>query len=124
MGALAATYACAVARDLTTPQAAAFLGVGSNGIRAWTEAGHIRHTLTPGGHRRFEQADLEAWRAGQRPPAARHAAEIRADVWTAAAAIQRARTPRSMSGPLPIQTGRARNEPCGRRLTTPDARLP
>ncbi len=86
MGALAATYACAVARDLTTPQAAAFLGVDSNSIRAWAEAGHIRHTLTPGGHRRFEQADLEAWRAGQRPPAARHAAEIRVDVWAAAAA--------------------------------------
>ncbi len=86
MGALPATYACAVPRDLTTPQAAAFLGVDSNSIRGWAEAGHIRHTLTPGGHRRFEQADLKAWRAGQRPPATRHAAETRAEVWAAAAA--------------------------------------
>ncbi len=75
-------------RDLTTPQAAAFLSVDSNSIRGWAEAGHIRHTLTPGRHCRFEQADLEAWRAGQRPPAARHAAEVRADVWAAAAAVE------------------------------------
>ncbi len=86
MGALPATYACAVPRDLTTPQAATFLVVDSNSIRGWAEAGHIRHTLTPGGHRRFEQADLKAWRAGQRPPATRHAAETRAEVWAAAAA--------------------------------------
>ncbi len=55
MGALPATYACAVPRNLTTPQAAAFLGVDSNSIRAWAEAGHIRHTLTPGGHRRLRK---------------------------------------------------------------------
>ncbi len=86
MGALPATCACAVPCDLTTLQAATFLGVDSNSICAWAEASHIWHTLTPGGHRRFEQADLKAWRAGQRPPATQHAAEIRAEVWAAAAA--------------------------------------
>ncbi len=49
MGALPATYACAVPRDLTIPQTATFLGVDSNSIRAWAEVGHIRHTLTPDG---------------------------------------------------------------------------
>ena len=43
---------------LSIKQAAAMLGVHPLTLRSWAEKGHIPHFRTPGGHRRFREADL------------------------------------------------------------------
>ena len=44
-------------------QAAVFLGVHTTTLRRWADNGDIPFLLTPGGHRRFASADLEAFAA-------------------------------------------------------------
>jgi excisionase family DNA binding protein len=58
---------------LTLGQAAAFLGAAQSTVRKWADAGRLPTFYTPGGHRRFRRADLEAFLAG--PRSARPAAE-------------------------------------------------
>ena len=48
--------------DLTIGQAAAYLGVHVDSLSAWADAGWVRCWRTPGGHRRFNRADLDAFR--------------------------------------------------------------
>jgi excisionase family DNA binding protein len=45
----------------TLGQAAAFLGAAQSTVRKWADAGRLRAFYTPGGHRRFQRADLEAF---------------------------------------------------------------
>jgi excisionase family DNA binding protein len=51
---------------LTLGQAAAFLGAAQSTVRKWADAGRVPAFYTPGGHRRFRRADLEAFLAGPR----------------------------------------------------------
>ncbi len=43
------------------------LGVDPDTLRRWADLGRVRAYVTPGGHRRFSQADLERVAAGRRP---------------------------------------------------------
>jgi excisionase family DNA binding protein len=42
-------------------EAARFLGVAQSTIRKWSDAGRVPAFYTPGGHRRYRRADLEAF---------------------------------------------------------------
>ena len=46
---------------LTLGQAARFLGVAQSTIRKWSDQGRVPAFYTPGGHRRYRRADLEAF---------------------------------------------------------------
>ncbi|MGZ8716730.1 MAG: response regulator [Gaiellaceae bacterium] len=46
---------------LTLGQAARFLGVAQSTIRKWSDQGQVSAFYTPGGHRRYRRADLEAF---------------------------------------------------------------
>jgi excisionase family DNA binding protein len=50
----------------TLGQAAAFLGAAQSTVRKWADGGRLPAFYTPGGHRRFRRADLEAFLAGPR----------------------------------------------------------
>ena len=52
---------------LTLGQAARFLGVAQSTIRKWSDDGKVPAFYTPGGHRRFRRADLEAFIAQSGP---------------------------------------------------------
>jgi excisionase family DNA binding protein len=56
---------------LTLGQAAKFLGVAQSTIRKWSDLGRVPAFYTPGGHRRYKRADLEAFldRSGPGKPA-------------------------------------------------------
>jgi excisionase family DNA binding protein len=45
----------------TSSQAAGYLGVSLATIRRWTDAGHISCYRTPGGQRRFDREQLDAF---------------------------------------------------------------
>jgi len=47
-------------------QAAEFLGVHPATVRGWADKGYLPSQRTPGGHRRFRRADLEAWLTNQK----------------------------------------------------------
>lgn len=49
---------------LSLTQASERLGVHSTTLRRWADAGAIPCFRTPGGHRRFRRADLDAWLKG------------------------------------------------------------
>jgi excisionase family DNA binding protein len=51
---------------LTLGQAAAFLGAAQSTVRKWADSGRLPAFYTPGGHRRFRRADLEAFLTGGR----------------------------------------------------------
>jgi len=46
---------------LTLGHAARFLGVAQSTIRKWSDQGRVPAFYTPGGHRRYRRADLEAF---------------------------------------------------------------
>jgi excisionase family DNA binding protein len=46
---------------LTLGEAARFLGVAQSTIRKWSDHGRLAAFYTPGGHRRFRRAELEAF---------------------------------------------------------------
>ena len=52
---------------LTLGQAAKFLGVAQSTIRKWSDLGRVPAFYTPGGHRRYRRADLEAFIARSGP---------------------------------------------------------
>ena len=52
---------------MTLGQAAKFLGVAQSTIRKWSDDGKVPAFYTPGGHRRFRRADLEAFIAQSGP---------------------------------------------------------
>jgi excisionase family DNA binding protein len=52
---------------LTLGQAARFLGVAQSTIRKWSDQGRLPAFYTPGGHRRFQRAHLEAFVDRSRP---------------------------------------------------------
>jgi excisionase family DNA binding protein len=56
---------------LTLGQAAKFLGVAQSTIRKWSDLGRVPAFYTPGGHRRYRRADLDAFlqRSGPGKPA-------------------------------------------------------
>ncbi len=69
--------------DYSITEAASLLGVSRSTLRNLAEAGEIPCWRTDGGHRRFPETELRAYRAqsmGERPGAAERAA-----AWTAAA---------------------------------------
>lgn len=51
---------------LSLSQAAALLGVHPGTLRTWADRGEVPAHRTPGGHRRFRRADLEARLAAER----------------------------------------------------------
>lgn len=57
------------ARWLGVAEASRLLGVHPTTLRQWTAQGSVRAFLTPGGHRRYREADLLAFRAQLRPNA-------------------------------------------------------
>lgn len=50
---------------LSLSEASRLLGVHSTTLRRWADAGNVRVYFTPGGHRRFALADIEALRQEQ-----------------------------------------------------------
>src|SRR5919204_4873426 len=59
---------------LTLGQAAKYLGVAQSTIRKWSDGGRLPAFYTPGGHRRYRRADLDAFLAqsgGGAPPRTR-----------------------------------------------------
>jgi excisionase family DNA binding protein len=52
-------------RWLSLSQAARILGIHPTTLRRWTDEGAIRCLRTPGGHRRFQQRDLDAFLEAQ-----------------------------------------------------------
>jgi len=48
-------------KRLTLGQASLFLGISETTLRHWTDEGSVKAFVTPGGHRRYEEADLEAF---------------------------------------------------------------
>src|SRR2546423_13208874 len=56
---------------LTLGQAAKYLGVAQSEIRKWSDVGRVPAFYTPGGHRRYRRADLDAFleRSGPGKPA-------------------------------------------------------
>lgn len=53
-----ATASPTLIRWLSVGDAAAYLGVSDSTLRAWADAGELPSHRTPGGHRRFSEADL------------------------------------------------------------------
>ena len=51
---------------MTLSEASAFLGVDASTLRVWADAGRMEAYRTPGGHRRFDRASLEAFLAHSR----------------------------------------------------------
>jgi excisionase family DNA binding protein len=49
---------------LSLTEASDLLQVHPTTLRRWADAGAIPHLRTPGGHRRFRRADLDAWAQG------------------------------------------------------------
>jgi len=70
--------------EMTVPQVAALLGVSLNTARAWADSGELPHRRTPGGHRRFIEADVLAFRARRLTGAPAHAG-ARAAAWASVA---------------------------------------
>jgi len=65
-------------RWLTLGEASRLLGVDESTLRAWADAGRVRAFRTPGGHRRFAHADLEAlWGQPRAPRPLQVARQIR-----------------------------------------------
>ena len=52
---------------LTLGRAARYLGVAQSTIRKWSDSGRVRAFKTPGGHRRYRRADLDAFLNGSAP---------------------------------------------------------
>jgi excisionase family DNA binding protein len=55
---------------LTLGQAAKYLGVAQSTIRRWSDEGRVPAFYTPGGHRRYRQADLDRFLESSGPNAA------------------------------------------------------
>ncbi len=51
---------------LSLQEASEMIGVHPATLRAWSDRGRIASRRTPGGHRRFSRADLQAWLDNQR----------------------------------------------------------
>src|SRR5689334_5057791 len=54
---------------LTLGQAARYLGVAQSTIRKWSDSGRVRAFKTPGRHRRYRRADLDAFLERSAPEA-------------------------------------------------------
>jgi excisionase family DNA binding protein len=61
---------------LTLGQAARFLGVAQSTIRKWSDQGRVPAFYTPGGHRRYRRADLEAFLGRSGPGGRRKAGPL------------------------------------------------
>lgn len=61
---------------MTLGEASAFLGVDASTLRAWADAGRVPAYRTPGGHRRFDRAALEAFLERSRREPERKLAEL------------------------------------------------
>ena len=72
--------------EMTTPQAAAILGVAPATIRTWTDTGELPHWRTPGGHRRFTEDDVLALR-DRRKAGERRQVSLRTTTWQRAALV-------------------------------------
>lgn len=56
---------------MTINQAADYLGVSQGTLRRWTDEGRVPTFLTPGGHRRYTEDQLQVLIAGDTKPASR-----------------------------------------------------
>ncbi len=102
---------------LSLKQAAAQLNVHAATLRRWADSGEIPYMLTPGGHRRFAQSDIQRFAESHR--VARHDVSL-AEAW-ADRAMTRARQElpeRSTAGWLAAldEPMRERHRALGRRL--------
>ncbi len=103
-------------RWLTLGQACRILGVDESTLRRWADGGHVHAFRTPGGHRRFAEADLQRLLVGRGPNGRRYR-EL-GDL--AASRIRRQlhrRPARDASWYTTVdEAGRERLRPLGRRL--------
>jgi MerR family transcriptional regulator, copper efflux regulator len=60
----------ATARFLNVGQAAEYLGVSPASLRNWSNQGLVATYRTPGGQRRYDRADLDAFMHSMREPVA------------------------------------------------------
>jgi excisionase family DNA binding protein len=58
----------ATARFLNVGQAAEYLGVSAASLRNWSNRGLVATYRTPGGQRRYDRADLDAFMHSMREP--------------------------------------------------------
>ena len=56
--------------DVTTIEAARYLGLAVRSVQLMVDRGDLQAWKTPGGHRRISRVSIERWLAGDRPPAA------------------------------------------------------
>jgi excisionase family DNA binding protein len=56
------------ARLLNVGQAAEYLGVSPASLRMWSDRGLVATYRTPGGQRRYDRADLDAFMHSMREP--------------------------------------------------------
>jgi len=104
---------------LALGQASRLLGVDESTLRRWADAGHIRAFRTPGGHRRFAEADIRAVLRGQAYQPQPHSD----DLGTLAVARIRRQLQRGPVHDAPWHSGaaeedRERMRVLGRRLVT------
>jgi excisionase family DNA binding protein len=67
-------------------EAAAALGVSRNTLRHWSDAGNVRCYRSPGGHRRYRRADIQALLdAGPTPGSAARSSDAVEDTWRGSA---------------------------------------
>jgi excisionase family DNA binding protein len=52
---------------LSLTEASELLGIHPTTLRRWADEGSVPHFRTPGGHRRFRAAELDAWKQVQQP---------------------------------------------------------
>jgi excisionase family DNA binding protein len=106
--------------EMTTPQAAAILGVAPATIRTWTDTGELPHWRTPGGHRRFTEDDVLALRERRKSGEWRQAT-IRTTTWKRAALVvlHAAIADIGTNGELAQPFVRAAKEVRGREASTP-----
>jgi excisionase family DNA binding protein len=60
----------ATTRFLNVGQAAEYLGVSAASLRTWSNRGLVATYRTPGGQRRYDRADLDAFMHSMREPVA------------------------------------------------------
>ena len=67
MGRSATTTTTATRRWVGPDEASGLLGISATTLRRWSDAGLVDTFVTPGGHRRFDVASVEALLPGARP---------------------------------------------------------
>jgi excisionase family DNA binding protein len=90
-----------MAELMSTQEVARLSGVGPTAVKRWTEAGLIRCIRTPGGHRRFDRAEIQQFLRGR----GGDASPVERQPWVGA--LLEASDPRALEGLLLAERARA-----------------